>query len=127
LNANIARRSTSASPLPGFYTPDSNLGWMIDREIYGPQNTTIALFRLYLEPLPRNKDGIALPVNEWSMSVLDRSNTYTFGDLFEQYTKQLQSTLTQALTNEGHKVECSDLAAGSIKAFKAATNKMPPE
>ena len=125
VNANIAQRSTE-----GRYSTDSvkGMGWMIDRELYGGQNTTIALLRLYLEPLPPNKDDAKLPVDEWSMSVLERSTTYTFGDLLPQYITQLQSALTTALTDQGKKVDtCSDLAAGSIKAFNAATNKTPPE
>jgi hypothetical protein len=147
VNANIARRSTYGGPSQGVpFATDSILGWMIDRELYGNgntpatatdpegnQNTTIALFRLYLEPLPANDKGVSLPVNRWSMSVRTtaklgpaepansraRNNTYTFGDLLSQYTTQLQSTLTGVLGN----LSCSDLAAGSIKAFNAATNK----
>src|SRR5205823_2883286 len=52
VNANIARRSTQ-----GGFPADSKLGWMIDREDYN-FNTAIALFRLYLQPLPANKDGV---------------------------------------------------------------------
>lgn len=122
VNANIARRSAEV------YRVDSieNMRWMIDREDYGNQNTMIALFRLYLEPLPENKFEQRLSIDEWSMSVLEWSTTYTFGDLLPQYIKQLESALTKALTDKGNKVECSDLAVGSIKAFNAATNKTLP-
>jgi hypothetical protein len=144
LNANIARRSTNGAPLAVTYETDSipGMGWMIDRELYGNgdtpppeggnQNTTIALFRLYLAPLPQNDKKVSLPVSQWSMSVRTtedigpkggvnrrRNQTYTFGDLLSRYTMQLQSTLKDALGD----LSCSDLAAGSIKAFNSATNK----
>ncbi|MGH9846255.1 MAG: hypothetical protein ACREEM_46735, partial [Blastocatellia bacterium] len=46
----------------------------VDRESYD-QSEKIALFRLFLEPWN-------VPVNRWSMSVMGRSKTYTFGDVF---------------------------------------------
>ena len=82
---------------------------MIDRETYGDETTTIALFRFFLEPL-----GVA--VDRWSLSVLNRgrSQTYTFGDLFSRYTTQIESALENAL---GPQITCDQLAAASRTVF----------
>jgi hypothetical protein len=120
LNANIALRSRSQAPAAGEFEAASMTPWMIDRELYD-QNTAIARFRLYLEPLPANSAGEELLVNRWSLSVRSRSNTYTFADRWDRYTTQLITVLTAAdqLGNLG----CPALAKASIAAFNSGRLK----
>ena len=80
-------------------------GCMIDRErkatptFFETESTTIALFRFFLEPpkvdpttgMEVDKSGVR--VDTWSLSVLGRSQTYTFGDLFFIYINQISDQL----------------------------------
>ena len=96
--------------------------FMIDRELtpsFETENTMIALFRFFLEPLN-------VAVDKWSMSNATpgrkRNETYTFGDHFSAiaptYTSQIISELTRALQAEGTVVtQCRDLEIASMKAF----------
>jgi hypothetical protein len=113
-------------------------GCMIDREAYG-DTEMIALFRFFLEP-PKvdpatgmEVAGSGVRVDTWSLSVVFRFPTYTFGDLFSMfgfmpiYTNQIISELTQALTQEGLPVTCGpELAAASKKSFEGKPPPPPP-
>jgi hypothetical protein len=121
-------------------------GCMIDREIYQrineqgiiieDQDKTIAFFRFFLEP-PKvdpttgmEVDDSRVRVDKWSLSVRERSETYTFGDLFFMYIDQITSALTEALTKEGQLEEpitCDALAAASRKAFEVAYPPLPSD
>lgn len=77
----------------------------VDREDYtrnGNYNTEIvSLFRYFLEPL-----GVA--VDSWSMSVRGRKRTYTFGDVFGQYTGTIGTLLTGDLKADPRGLALSD-------------------
>jgi len=100
--------------------PRGGDGCIVDREfdgVDGPgtrtfSNTKIALFRFFLEPSK-------VRVGRWSMSVKDRSLTYTFGDQLgggiDKYLKEIKETLKAALGTE----DCPTLAAQSLKSFQA--------
>jgi hypothetical protein len=79
----------------------------------------IALFRFFLEPPKMEVEESRVRVDKWSMSVvccggspLDRSRTYTFGDLFSKslpfdslppimsYIDQITTALTTTLQTE---------------------------
>jgi hypothetical protein len=70
---------------------DETDGCMIDREDYDGQTEMIALFRFFLEPPKKQVNESRVPVGTWSLSVLSRSRTYTFADLFSIYTNQIIS------------------------------------
>jgi len=104
-------------------------GCMVDREFYSA-NELIALFRLFLEPSH-------VRVDKWSMSVnstrvesdpfvvkpfVDRSRTYTCGDLFESdYLPVIEATLGALPAFQGK--TCDDLQKASLKTFTTAIDK----
>jgi cysteine-rich repeat protein len=118
----IARRSQEGFPL------DTLTKFMIDREDYG-ENTTIALFRFFLEPW-RTVQVLceASWVQTWSMGVICRSETYTFADVFSglitpPYRSEIIERLTEALLAENKEVSCDapgGLKTASKEAFDAA-------
>jgi hypothetical protein len=70
-------------------------------------------------------------VDKWSMSAFgtrgeDRAQTYTFADLFSQYTGRITSELATALASSGQGVECSELAIASRQAFRGLVPTPPP-
>jgi hypothetical protein len=116
--------------LTGNYDPDtltnpppSNTppGFMVDREIYGGQNERIALFRLFLEPSH-------VRVYKWSMSVLRRSGTYTFGDLFDQYLNGIITDIGELSDIKGT-IECgNDTERTKLRtAIKNDFDKVKPD
>jgi hypothetical protein len=103
----VARRSKEPGPFP----LDTLTKFMIDREDY-TATPTIALFRLFLEPLGE-------PVDKWSMSIIgdpnvDHSVTYTFADKFTNtYVPAIKATLAAVLGNK----TCAQLQQLSNNAF----------
>jgi hypothetical protein len=107
--------------------PDQLTHYMVDREFYDENNETrkIALFRFFLEPSK-------VRVGKWSMSVRDRSTTYTFGDRFSlRYIAKIVEKLGEAELSDasgtdpakGREKTCAKLAADSRDWFdKAITN-----
>lgn len=75
-------------------------GRLVDREDYR-HDETIAVLRYLLEP-----EGVK--VGAWSMSSMDRAETYTFADLFSSYQSELRAVLPAEYN-----------AALSRKAYKA--------
>jgi hypothetical protein len=84
-------------------------GVITDRETYY-NNDTITALRYALEP-----EGV--PVDEWSMSNADRMRTYTFADLFDQYSSQINDAVSDPEVKAAG-YECSKLAEASQKAYK---------
>lgn len=117
----VAQRSLSASPLSGSYRADTLTRFMIDREDYG-ENTTIALFRFFLEPWDVGRDPW---VRRWSMGVIGRSATYTFADVFSSiamppYRPEIIDRLKKSLESENKEVTCEALKKQAFDAFDAA-------
>lgn len=106
------RREVFRRP-PAFFRLDQTTGLMIDREVYtdNSENTRIALFRFFLEPL-----GVA--VDKWSMSVRGRSRTYTFADQFSVYIGEIRSTLGSSLEMEAMQSNCEQLKARIQMEFR---------
>ena len=105
----IARRSKTN---PGqTFELDKLTGFMIDRELYDTHQETLklALFRLYLE-------GLGVAVDKRSLSVVDRSETYTFGDLLaSNYITRITSELETSLA--GEQLQCNNLAIASVRQY----------
>ncbi len=133
----VARRSLYGPPSQGAdFIPDTVTKFMIDREIYGDADPTmasnptlqLALFRFFLQP---SKE----PVDKWSMSLfstnsgVDHSATYTFGDLFsDNYPGQIVSVLGDATLGNGLKgsaTSCAQLMKLSNDSFTAAITNNP--
>lgn len=127
----VGRRSLFGPPSQGAdFEKDARTGFMVDRELYGAQDSKLALFRLFLQT-----GGI--PVRRWTMSIKgekeDHSVTYTFGDLFDLfYIPAIRSIVgdQDAVKVDGTAfgkkfkdltcAELADLSKGWIdKAFKA--------
>ncbi|HEX6640388.1 MAG TPA: hypothetical protein VF215_04715, partial [Thermoanaerobaculia bacterium] len=74
------RQEVFRRALPPFNGDSTVMGrFFVDREKYNQNTEKMALFRFFLEPL-----GVS--VDKWSMSVRGRSRTYTFADIFEDFS-----------------------------------------
>ena len=75
-----------------------------------PDNTApVALYRYFLEPL-----GVS--VDKWSMGVRGRSRTYTFADVFGNYTTTFREELPESLGLPAD-VPCTSTMGPSIMAL----------
>ena len=118
----IAQRSLEQRHVAqGAELDDELTKFMIEREDEGNE-TTIALFRFFLEPWNMN-------VQKWSMGVISRSETYTFADVFSAnitptYKDEIQRRLEEAApVGLGPGIPCTgadSLATMSMRAFDAA-------
>ncbi len=105
--------SPDSTPMGGIY---------VDRESYGYNTNTVALYRYFLEPL-----GVS--VDKWSMSVRGRSRTYSFADVFGSYAPVFDRDLQASLAVPGDTfpglptpVSCSTL----IPAVNSSLGSLPP-
>jgi hypothetical protein len=98
-----------AAGMPGVY---------VDREAYG-NNTQIALFRYFLEPL-----GVS--VDKWSMSVRGRSRGYNFADVFGVYIRTFNNRVgLNYLGHEATSADCTRLIADSRRELERLP--LPPQ
>jgi hypothetical protein len=97
-----------------FDSGDTAIGLVIDRELYGEDNLRVALLRLFLQPAK-------FEVDSWSLSVSERSTTYTFGDvLTDPYLSVLQAAVTPQVTGLVMPATCAQLQKLSSLAYARA-------
>jgi len=93
------RQEIFRRPVEEEFFPQDRTGVMnelyVDRESYGFNTETVALFRYFLEPL-----GVS--VDKWSLGVRGRSRSYAFADVFPSYTREIISELSLSLKK--HKI-----------------------
>jgi len=85
-------------------------GAIVDREAY-QFSSLIGRLRYLLEP-----EGI--DVSTWSLSVKDRSKTFTFADQFIEYAQEIRTAVEENIQKEKKKTDCLSLEGYSFKAYQ---------
>jgi hypothetical protein len=118
--ANVAqeifrRTITMAEP----FRFDDSIKLVVDRENYGEEDVRIALFRLFMQPAK-------FAVDKWSLSVMSRSITFSFGDvLVAPYLSVMQDKVTPEVAGLVAPTTCDKLQTLSKAAYAAALARNP--